>query len=223
MQNMPPETRAAPGRSSLGFPGAPWRCSKVTAPATAMPAKIRFTYRHQRQDTYSVSIPPSSSPIAPPVPATAPYTPKARPRSLGSLNVTASSDSADGASKAPNAPWQARAATSMAKFTAAPPAADAAANPIRPATNVTFRPSRSASLPPRSSRLPNASAYAVTTHCRSTMENARSCCAVGSAMFMIVASSTIMSCARAITPRISHRCSGAAGLASAGWVMACPS
>jgi hypothetical protein len=72
----------------------------------------------------------------------------------------------------------------------------------------------------------------VTTHCRSTMENPRSCCAVGSAMFMIVASSTIMSCARAITPRISHRCSVAAGparegvppgRASVGWVMACPS
>ena len=205
MQNMPPETSAAPGRSSRGFPGAGWRRSSVAAPTAAMLAKIRFTYRHQRQDRYSVSIPPSSSPIAPPAPATAPYTPKARPRSRGSVNVTASSDSADGASKAPNAPWHARAATSMVKLTAAPPTADAAANPIRPARNVTFRPSRSASLPPSSSRLPNASAYAVTTHCRSTMENPRSRCAVGSAMFMIVASSTIMSCARAITPRISHR------------------
>ena len=52
------------------------------------------------------------------------------------------------------------------------------------------------------------------------------------AQLMIVASSTIMSWARAITPRISHRWSGAAGLAwggvppgraSAGWVMTWPS
>ena len=127
------------------------------------------------------------------------------PRSSGSLNVTVSSDSAAGASNAPNAPWQARAATSMPKLTAAPPTADAIAKPSRPTRNVTFRPSRSLSLPPSSSRLPNASAYAVTTHCRSTMEKPSDFCADGSAMFMIVASRMIMSCARAITPRISHR------------------
>jgi len=123
---MPAETSAAPGRSSRGLTGDGTRCSRVSAPTAAIPAKSRFTYRHQRHDRYSVSSPPSRSPIAPPVPATAPYTLKALPRSFGSLKVTVSSDSADGASKAPNAPWQARAATSMAKFTAAPPTADAA-------------------------------------------------------------------------------------------------
>src|SRR5690349_6436224 len=43
------------------------------------------------------------------------------------------------------------------------------------------------------------------------MENPRSSCALGSAMFMIVASRTIMSCASAMTPRIIHRWSGPAG------------
>ena len=88
----------------------------------------------------------------------APNTPNALPRSLGSVNVVVSSDSAAGASSAPNAPWQARAATSIPKLVAAPPTADAAANPISPVRNVTLRPKMSASLPPSSSRLPNASA-----------------------------------------------------------------
>ena len=63
-----------------------------------------------------------------------------------------------GARSAPNAPWQARAATSMPKPVAAPPAADAAAKPSAPARNVILRPIRSPSRPPNSSRLPNASA-----------------------------------------------------------------
>src|SRR6266516_1880045 len=74
--------------------------------------------------------------------------PNALPRSFGSVNVVVSSDSADGTSSAANAPWQARAMISMAKFTEAPPMADTPANPARPARNVTFRPNRSASPPP---------------------------------------------------------------------------
>ena len=112
---------------------------------------------------------------------------------------------------AAKAPWQARAVTSMAKLTDAPPTADTIAKPARPAMNVTLRPSRSASRPPSSSRLPNASAYAVTTHCRSTVAKCSVCCADGSAMFTTVRSSTIMSCASPTVARISQRCgSGAA-------------
>jgi len=51
-----------------------------------------------------------------------------------------------GASSTPNAYWQARAVTSIAKLMAAPPAA----KPISPVRNVVLRPSRSASLPPGS-------------------------------------------------------------------------
>ena len=119
--------------------------------------------------------------------------------------MTVSSDSAAGASSAPKAPWQARATTSMPKLPAAPPNADAPAKPMRPAMNVAFRPIRSVSLPPRSSRLPKAREYAVTTHCRSMSEKPRTCWAEGSAMFTIVASSTTISWASATTARISQR------------------
>ena len=94
---------------------------------------------------------------------------------------------------AANPPWQARAVTSMAKLTDAPPTADATAKPARPAMKVSLRPSRSASRPPSNSRLPNASAYAVTTHCRSTVAKCSVRCADGSAMLTIVRSRTIMS------------------------------
>jgi hypothetical protein len=80
------------------------------------------------------------------------------PRSFGSLNVVDRIDSAAGASSAPNAPWAARAVTSMPKLVAAPPTADAAAKPSAPVRNVILRPIRSPSRPPNSSRLPNASA-----------------------------------------------------------------
>jgi DNA-binding NarL/FixJ family response regulator len=70
------------------------------------------------------------------------------PRSLGSLNVVDRIDSAAGARSAPNAPWTARADTSMPKLVAAPPAADAAAKPSAPTRNVILRPIRSPSRPP---------------------------------------------------------------------------
>ena len=57
---------------------------------------------------------------------------------------------------AANAPWQARAVTSMVKLTEAPPMAETPANPTRPVRKVTFRPTRSARRPPRSSKLPKA-------------------------------------------------------------------
>ena len=96
--------------------------------------------------------------MAAPEPAMAPKIPNARPRSFEPLNVVVSRDSADGAMNAPNAPCSARAATSMPKLVAAPPTAEAAAKPISPEMNVTFRPSREETFPPSSSRLPKASA-----------------------------------------------------------------
>ena len=168
---------------------------------SAAPANNRFTYKVHRQDRYSVSTPPSSRPTEAPAPAIAPNTANALPRSLGSANVLVRIDNADGAMTAANAPWQARAVTSMAKLTDAPPTADATAKPARPAMNVTLRPSRSASRPPSSSRLPNASAYAVTTHCLSTMTKCSDRCADGSATLTIVRSRTIMSWAMA-PPRV---------------------
>src|SRR5580692_4817986 len=141
--------------------------------------------------------------------------PNALPRSFGSVNVVASSDSAAGARMAPNTPWQARAVTSIPKFTDAPPTADATAKPARPVINMTLRPIKSASRPENSSRLPNDSEYAVTIHCRSTLLKCSARCADGSAMFMTVASSTTISCAVAITTRISQR-------RGSGWAAVAP-
>src|ERR1700722_17079837 len=131
--------------------------------------------------------------------------PNALPRSFGSVNVVVISDSAAGTSSAANAPWQARAVTSMAKLTEAPPMAETPAKPTSPVRNVTFRPSRSASRPPSRSRLPKAKVYAVTTHCRSTAVKCSARWADGSAMFITVRSRTTISCAMPITPKISHR------------------
>jgi hypothetical protein len=98
------------------------------------------------------------NPIAPPLPAIAPQIPNALLRSSGSVKVVVISDSAAGASSAANPPWNARAAASIPNDCAAPPTAEAVANPARPAMNVHLRPSRSEIRPPSSSRLPNASA-----------------------------------------------------------------
>ncbi len=121
-------------------------------------ANTRLTYRVQRQERLSVSRPPSSSPIEVPLAAIALKMPKAFGRSGESWKVMVSSDSADGASSAPNDPCNARAATSTPNDGASPPRADAPANPSSPATNVHLRPNRSPSLPPSSSRLPKVSA-----------------------------------------------------------------
>jgi hypothetical protein len=112
--------------------------------------------------------------------------------------------SAEGTNTAAKAPWQARAVTSMAKLTDAPPTAETPAKPTRPARNVVLRPSKSASFPPANRRLPNAKLYAVTTHCRSAVVKCNARCADGNAMFITVRSSTTMSCAMPITPRASH-------------------
>ena len=74
---------------------------------------------------------------------------------------------------APNAPCRARAVTSMPNDVAAPPSAEARANPIMPMMKIRLRLNMSPSRPPTSSRLPNASAYAVTTHCRSEFGKCR--------------------------------------------------
>ena len=98
---------------------------------------------------------------------------------------------------------------------AAPPSAEAAAKPIRPMISIRRRPTRSDSRPPSSSSPPKASEYAVTTHCRSALENASARCAEGSAMFTIVASSTTISWASPTTPRIHQRRAGPAATPAA--------
>src|SRR6266446_6314242 len=180
------------------------------APPTAIAANTRLTYRHQRHERHSVSTPPRISPTAPPPDATEPKTPKALPRSRGSLNVLTRVPSAAGARTAPNAPCSARAVTRTTNEPAAPPIAEAFAKPTRLVINTHLRLNMSPSRPPTSSRLPNDSAYAVTTHWRSPLEKPSACCADGSAMFTIVPSSTSINWATAATTRTSQRRSAGA-------------
>jgi hypothetical protein len=171
----------------------------------AATANRRLTYIVKRQLSWSVSMPPSSKPIDAPLPAIAPYRPKAFARSLASVNVVVSSDRAAGASSAPKAPWTARAPTSMPKLVAAPPTAEAEAKPSRPMMNVHLRPNRSLIRPPSSSRLPKDNAYAVTIHWRLSFVKCSAFCAEGSAMLTTVASSTTISWAIPRIARIAQR------------------
>ena len=160
---------------------------------------------------YSVSRPPRIRPTAPPPPWTAPYTPNALARSSGSVKVTATSDSAAGASSAAKAPCRARAPNSVAAFSAKPPRAEAAAKPTSPATNARLRPAKSATRPPSRSSPPNASAYAVMARCRFASEIRSSACACSRAMLTMEASSTTIRVASVMTANASHR-RGSAGV-----------
>lgn len=78
--------------------------------------------------------------MAPPAAEIPPQTPNALARSCGRVNVTVSSDSADGPSSAPNAPCSARATSSISKPEATPPSADAPAKPSSATRKVRLRP-----------------------------------------------------------------------------------
>ena len=109
--------------------------------------------------------------------------------------------SAVGAITAPAAPWIARAASSHHSLVASPPRKDAAENSSSPPVNTRRRPSRSPVRPPSSSSPPKVTAYAFTTHSRPLPEKPSARWMCGSATFTIVASSTTISCAEAMTTR----------------------
>ena len=79
-----------------------------------------------------MSMPPSSSPTAPPAAPSALKIPKALAPSDGSVKVTQSSESSAGASTAAKRPWVTRAATKISKLQAEPPRTDAAPKPAKP-------------------------------------------------------------------------------------------
>src|SRR3954467_2967130 len=136
----PTVPRIAP---AMSYEFAPPDLLSVTRIVPAMAATIPIgplIRRHQRHEAYWVSVPPRIKPIAAPPPEMAPYTANARDRSLTSVKVTVISDKAAGASSAANTPWSARAPNSVAPFWAAPPSADATANPSSPTRNIRLRP-----------------------------------------------------------------------------------
>ena len=125
--------------------------------ATTMPIGT-LTQRTHSQPAYSVSMPPSSTPAAPPEPDTAPQTPSALLRSAPSANMFVTIDSAAGAISAAPRPCSARAAMSCVSVAERPPSSDAIENRTRPYMNSRRRPSRSAIRPPSSRKPPNVSA-----------------------------------------------------------------
>src|SRR4051794_11270643 len=126
-------------------------------------------------------MPPSPHPLAPPPAAAAVHTPIERPRS---------SASAAGVISALPAPWTARRMTSTAGVAARAQPADAAVKSARPATNRRRCPNRSPARPAGISKPPNASVYAVTTHCSVAGPKPRSRSIAGSATATIVVSRT---------------------------------
>jgi hypothetical protein len=105
-------------------------------------------------------------------------------------------DRAAGESIAAPTPCPTRVASSVDAELASAAASDAPVKTSRPDTKIRRRPSRSAARPPSSSRPPNASVYAVMTHCRSPIPKWRSAWIVGSATFTTVMSRITMNCAR---------------------------
>ena len=153
-------------------------------------------------------------PMAPPLPAAPAYTPSARVRAAPSLNVSAIKERAVGATIAPPAPCTTREAINHVEVVARPPASEPVANNSTPTMNILRLPNRSPARPPSSSRPPNASEYALTTHSRSVVLNRSARWIDGRATLTMVPSRTTISCANAITINAMRRLRGA----SADWL-----
>ena len=169
-----------------------------------------LTKNTQRQLANWTSSPPAIRPTAPPATLMAAYTPMARLRGGPSGKVTAISDSAVGAANAPPTPCRTRAVSSQTWPVANPPSSEASEKTRMPAMKTRRRPSRSPVLPPSSSSPPNASAYALTTHSRPVPEKPSAVWMCGRATLTMVASSTTMSWAVAMTARARPSRRGAA-------------
>src|SRR5437899_2152854 len=86
----------------------------------------RLTKKIQRQDSVSVSRPPTIRPTAPPPAAIALQIPRALVRSLPSANVVVTIESAAGETRAAPSPWRARPPISTPDDVARPLTSDAA-------------------------------------------------------------------------------------------------
>ena len=150
-------------------------------------------------------MPPSSTPTAPPLPATAPQIPSARLRSRPSSKVVVRIDSAAGDIMAAPRPCKHRNAISEPSDQASPLSSELTVNRSSPAMKRRRRPNRSASRPPSRRNPPKKIEYAVITHCRLSCEKLRSVLIDGNATFTIEMSSTTMNCAVTITASASQR------------------
>ena len=152
-------TVTAPAASKCcSIPSARDSATKRGTKNSAISAIGRLTKKTASQLTYSVSTPPSSTPMAAPEPAIPPRMPSALFRSAPSLNVTKVIEKTDGERIAPAAPWARRAAMSMPGLVDSPAQSEVAKNSARPTMNSRRRPSRSPARPPRSRKPPKVNA-----------------------------------------------------------------
>ena len=112
-----------------------------------------------------MSSPPAIIPVVAPAAVVACQIASARLRAAPSGLVVVSSESADGDTIAPAAPWAIREIINITGHCANPQANEASANRASPIASRRRRPSRSARRPPASNSDPNVSAYPVTIHC----------------------------------------------------------
>ena len=124
--------------------------------ATAPTATGRLRKKIARQETYSVSAPPTTGPMASASADTPAQVPIALPRSSAG-NVTVMIESVAGIMNAAPTPWMARPATSQPWSGARPMAALDSANTTTPNRNILRRPRMSPSRPPVTSRTANVS------------------------------------------------------------------
>ena len=162
-----------------------------------------FTRKIHSQPNASVSTPPTSGPTATANPVVAPQMPRAVPRSLGG-NSWAMRASELANIIAPPAPWTARERFSIKGDVERPQRSDAPEKTTSPITKTLRRPSRSPSEPEASRIAASASAYASTTHWRSSKLEPRSFWMLGRATFTIVTSSSSMKMARHTTTSVHH-------------------
>jgi len=149
-----------------------------------------FTNITQRQPGPAVRIPPRIAPTANPNEAIAPTTPKALFRSGPSAKVVVINDSAVGAINAAPNPCTPRVIISHTPEIASPPASEANEKRNSPAIKSLRLPYRSPIRPPSSKNPPNVSEYALMIHCRFCVDNPRSFCIDGKAIFTIEKSNT---------------------------------
>ena len=140
---------AAPAMSKYRS-GRSARLSRTSTGVTAMTAAPTgtLTKKIHGQLKALVSAPPSSTPAAPPLPATAPQIPSARLRSRPSWKVVVRIERAAGESMAAPSPCRLRNAISERSDQARPSSSELTVNRSSPAINIRRRPSRSASRPP---------------------------------------------------------------------------
>src|SRR6185312_6102733 len=148
----------------------------VTAISGRLIAKI------QRQESWSMSRPPSSGPATKKMPVQAVQVPTAAPRSSPSKQAVMIASEL-GTSSAPATPCRVRPAMSRAELGAIAQIAEVTAKPPSPTRKMRRRPSRSPSEPPTNSSDESVSRYASTTHCWVARPACRSSRRAGSATF----------------------------------------